>query len=87
MLPGRVDEVGVQQVAEQLDPVDQARAGPGEGRGGVDGEDAAGAERLDRSQLAMAWARGLLGVPAAGHRDDDVGIEARRAPPSRPPAT
>ena len=47
MLPGRVDQVGVEEVAEQLDAVDQARPGPGEGRGGVDREDPRGAERGD----------------------------------------
>jgi len=37
----------MEQVGEQLGAVDQARPGARVGRGGVDGEDALGAERVD----------------------------------------
>src|ERR1700742_154471 len=44
---GGWDQLGVQQVGEQFDAVDQAWAGGGEGSVGVDGVDAGGAEGVD----------------------------------------
>ena len=44
----RRTRVGVQDVREQLDAVDQPRAGPREVGGRVDGDDALGAERRER---------------------------------------
>ena len=47
MPPGGSTRLRVEQVREQLGAVDQARAGARVGGGGVDGEDAPGAERVD----------------------------------------
>ena len=57
MPAGGVDEVGVEQVGEQLGAVDEARAGARVGGGGVDGEDAIGAEGVDPGACSSAWAR------------------------------
>src|SRR3954454_25272180 len=79
--PGRrLDPVGMKQMGDQLDPVDQARTGTGEGRGAVNGEDAAGTQGLQPLGVCQRLRARLLQVPAAGHRDDDVWIEA--APPT-----
>ena len=57
---GRVHQVRVQQVAEQLDAVDQARAGLGEGGGGVDREDPLGPERGDPLPVLHRLGLGVL---------------------------
>ena len=66
--------VGVQDVGEQLEPVDEPRAGPREVRRGVDRDDAPGAERPQ----PVREQRGLLvrarRVVAARHADDDLGL-------------
>ena len=84
----RARQVGVEQVAEQLDAVDQARAGPREGRGGVDREDAAGAERARSAPRCRApAARGSSTYQPQGIDDDDVGAEPRELPPADLAAT
>ena len=56
-----------------LEAVDQPRAGAGEIRGGVDRDDARGAERLELVAVVVGLLGGALGVVAARHHDDDLG--------------
>ena len=64
--------VRVQQVAEQLDPFDEARAGAREVRRRVDREHTR-AEPREPLALLHRLGGGLLGVVAAGHRHDHLG--------------
>ena len=70
-----VDRLGVEQVGEQLDAVDQARARARERRGGVDGDDPLGAERAQ--PLAHGRAPARPPRPRRGRR------ASRRRPPGR----
>ena len=71
------DGIGVQEVGEQLDPVDEARAGARERRGGVDRDHPLGAERAQPLAAAAGLRGGLVDVEAARHRDDDLGLGGR----------
>ena len=79
---GRRDAVRVEQVAEQLDALDQARPRARERRGGVDRVERARAERLELVPVRQRLLRGLVRVQAAGHHDHDLGARRGRAPPS-----
>ena len=63
----------MEEVSEQLDPVDEAGARPREGRGGVDGEDPPGAQRLDLGPMRDHLLARPVDVEAAGHRDHYLG--------------
>src|SRR3954447_20740162 len=68
----RGNEVRVEEVAEQLDPVDQSRTGAGEVRRRVDGDDP-GPARREAVALVHRLLGGALDVVAARHRDDQLG--------------
>src|SRR4051794_4251186 len=71
----RLDEARMEQMRQQLDAVDQPRAGARKGGGGVDGEEPVGAEGLEPVAVLQRLRAGVLQVPAAGHRDDQLGRE------------
>src|SRR3954452_19587945 len=71
----------MEQVGKQLDAVNEARAGAGEGRGAVDREDASGREAVEAVGVGERLGAALFEVPAAGHRDDHVRIEAAQVLP------
>ena len=66
------EPVRVQDVGEQLEALDQARAGAGEVAGGVDRDDAAGAERRQLLGVRLGLLERALGVVAARHHDHDL---------------
>ena len=78
----RVDEVGMKDVAEQLDPVDQPRAGREKLDAASTAKTAPGAEAGDPLPVLDRLRAGALDVPAAGHRDHDVGLEGGERPPA-----
>src|SRR4051794_14927388 len=70
--------VGVRRPGQDLEPVDESRAGPREVRGGVDRIDVAVAHRRRIGELRLAEERvrflfGFLQVVPARHEDDDLG--------------
>ena len=69
--------LGVQEVGEQLDPVDEPRAGARERGGGVDRDHPPGAELAQTLAAAARLRGGLVDVEAARHRDDDLGLGGR----------
>src|SRR6185312_1410233 len=75
------DPVGMEQMGEQLGAVEEARARARVGGGGIDGEGAGGAERLDPLPVRLGFAPRLLRVHAAGHDDDEVGSQRRQPLP------
>ena len=73
--------VRMQDVAEQLEAVDQARAGTREVGGGVDGHDAAGAERGELVCVGPGLLERAVGVVAARHDDHDLGLRGAHVVP------
>jgi hypothetical protein len=69
----RVDPIGMKDVGEQLGALDQARARPRERRGGVDGDDTLGAQRRNPLGVVENLLPRPRRIPAAGHRDHDLG--------------
>ena len=63
----------MQHVPEQLEALDQARAGAGEVRGRVDGDHAARSQRREPVAEVVGLLCGTLGVVAARHDDHDLG--------------
>ena len=63
----------MQDVGEQLQPVDDSRSGAGEVGGRVDGDDLAGADRAQLLDVHLGLTVGDLGVVAARHHQHDVG--------------
>lgn len=72
---------GLKEVGEELDAVDEPRTRAGEGGGGVDSEELVRAERVQALLVLERLRLRVLQVPAAGHRDDDVGIESLESLP------
>ena len=66
----------MQHVGHQLEAVDQPRTGAREVGGGVDGDDARGAEPRQRAGVAAGLLGGARGVVAARHHHHD--LRARR---------
>ncbi len=76
--------VGVEQVAEQLDPVGEPRPGPRErSRRRRPRRRVRPRARCSRSRCAACLGQRLLAVQAAGHDDDDVGPGRRDLLPGR----
>ena len=75
----------MQDMRQQLDPVDEPRPGPREVRGGVDGDRAGGAHGGERRRVRL----GLLGrarcVVTARHHDRDVRTHALDVTPVHDP--
>jgi hypothetical protein len=67
----------VQDVAEQLDSLHEPRAGTRKRRRRVHRDDAFGAERVELVAVGVRLRECLVGVEAARHRDDDVGLRGR----------
>ena len=64
----------VQDVREELEPVDQAGPGTREVRRGVDGDDAAGAQRRQMVGVGAGLLERARRVVAAGHDDHHLGL-------------